>query len=218
MSCKRNWNIPAKRIAARTAPASSTPLPPGRGSASASPSTSAIILPTAPRFRTGRPDRAHARALLRQGWKQVCANPRALCGDFWRRSDVKITGDLRVQQSLRWNLFQLLQASARVEGAGIGARGLTGQTYEGTLLLGYGNLCAAVSDLHGAAHRRQPAALPPQHAAGRAPARPAGGREGRAVSLAHHQRRGGLGLLCRGHRPVSHQCRYRARHPQICAK
>jgi beta-phosphoglucomutase family hydrolase len=51
--------------------------------------------------------------------------------DFWRRSDVKITGDLRVQQSLRWNLFQLLQASARVEGAGIGARGLTGQTYEG---------------------------------------------------------------------------------------
>ncbi|MDD5205432.1 MAG: beta-phosphoglucomutase family hydrolase, partial [Desulfobacterales bacterium] len=51
--------------------------------------------------------------------------------DFWQRSDVRITGDLRVQQSLRWNLFQLLQASARVEGAGIGARGLTGQTYEG---------------------------------------------------------------------------------------
>lgn len=49
-------------------------------------------------------------------------------------SDVRISGDLKVQQSLRWNLFQLLQASARVEGAGIGARGLTGQTYEGRCL------------------------------------------------------------------------------------
>ena len=32
---------------------------------------------------------------------------------------------------IRWNLFQLLQASERVEGHGIGARGLTGRTYEG---------------------------------------------------------------------------------------
>jgi alpha,alpha-trehalose phosphorylase len=32
---------------------------------------------------------------------------------------------------IRWNLFQLLQASERVEGHGIGARGLTGDSYEG---------------------------------------------------------------------------------------
>ncbi|RJR46011.1 MAG: HAD family hydrolase [Desulfobacteraceae bacterium] len=66
-----------------------------------------------------------------EGWQRLCETQRRHVDDFWRRSDVKITGDLRVQQSLRWNLFQLLQASARVEGTGIGARGLTGQTYEG---------------------------------------------------------------------------------------
>jgi len=75
-----------------------------------------------------------ARTLSRsctEGWEELCESQRLYVDDFWRRSDVKISGDLRVQQSLRWNLFQLLQASARVEGAGIGARGLTGQTYEG---------------------------------------------------------------------------------------
>ena len=66
-----------------------------------------------------------------EGWRKLCESQRRYVEDFWNRSDVEITGDLRVQQSLRWNLFQLLQASARVEGAGIGARGLTGQTYEG---------------------------------------------------------------------------------------
>ncbi len=65
------------------------------------------------------------------GWRNLCDSQQRYVDDFWRRSDVKITGDLRVQQSLRWNLFQLLQATARVEGAGVGARGLTGQTYEG---------------------------------------------------------------------------------------
>lgn len=74
------------------------------------------------------------RTLMRsrgEGWQKLCDSQRVYVKDFWHRSDVQITGDLRVQQSLRWNLFQLLQASARVEGAGIGARGLTGQTYEG---------------------------------------------------------------------------------------
>jgi alpha,alpha-trehalose phosphorylase len=75
-----------------------------------------------------------ARTLVRscaQRWDELSDSQSRYVADFWRRSDVKITGDQRVQQSLRWNLFQLLQASARVEGAGIGARGLTGQTYEG---------------------------------------------------------------------------------------
>lgn len=74
------------------------------------------------------------RTLMRStagGWRNLCDSQRRYMQDFWRRSDIRITGDMRVQQSLRWNLFQLLQASARVEGAGIGARGLTGQTYEG---------------------------------------------------------------------------------------
>ena len=78
-------------------------------------------------------DRA-ARTLDRSvwnGWDALRESQREFVADFWRRSDVKIHGDLRVQQSVRWNLFQLLQASARAEGTGIGARGLTGLTYEG---------------------------------------------------------------------------------------
>ena len=37
----------------------------------------------------------------------------------------------RAQQCLRWNLFQLLQASGRADHAGIPAKGLTSQTYDG---------------------------------------------------------------------------------------
>ncbi|HSN54826.1 MAG TPA: beta-phosphoglucomutase family hydrolase, partial [Candidatus Sulfomarinibacteraceae bacterium] len=65
------------------------------------------------------------------GWDPLRRSQERFTADFWRRSDVRIRGDLRVQQSLRWNLWQLLQASARAEGAGIGARGLTGRTYDG---------------------------------------------------------------------------------------
>ena len=51
---------------------------------------------------------------------------------FWAHADVEIESeDPRMQQVVRWNLFQLLQASGRSEGHGIAARGLTGQTYEG---------------------------------------------------------------------------------------
>ncbi len=74
--------------------------------------------------------RLHERS-VEEGRQKLFDSQRRYVEDFWHRSDIQITGDRRVQQSLRWNLFQLLQASARVENAGIGARGLTGQTYEG---------------------------------------------------------------------------------------
>jgi len=51
--------------------------------------------------------------------------------DFWRRADVSLEGPPRFQQAIRWNLFQLHQASARAETTGIPAKGLTGQAYEG---------------------------------------------------------------------------------------
>ena len=38
---------------------------------------------------------------------------------------------MRQQQAIRWNLFQVAQATWRAEGAGIPAKGLTGQAYEG---------------------------------------------------------------------------------------
>lgn len=51
--------------------------------------------------------------------------------NFWQRSDVEIGGEPTVQQDIRFNLFQLGQATARAEGAGVPAKGLTGQAYEG---------------------------------------------------------------------------------------
>jgi alpha,alpha-trehalose phosphorylase len=51
--------------------------------------------------------------------------------DFWERGDVEIEGDPPVQQTVRFNLFQVRQATARAEGAGVPAKGLTGQGYEG---------------------------------------------------------------------------------------
>ena len=46
--------------------------------------------------------------------------------DFWERSDVEIPGRDDLQQAVRWNIFQLAQASARADGLGIAAKGVTG--------------------------------------------------------------------------------------------
>ncbi|MDR2374258.1 MAG: hypothetical protein LBD77_09250 [Bifidobacteriaceae bacterium] len=50
---------------------------------------------------------------------------------FWDRSDVVVRGQSATQQAVRWNLFQALQASARAEGVGIPAKGMTGSGYSG---------------------------------------------------------------------------------------
>lgn len=50
---------------------------------------------------------------------------------FWDRSDVRVEAEPGVQQSIRWNLFQVAQASARADGRGIPAKGLTGSGYSG---------------------------------------------------------------------------------------
>ncbi len=59
------------------------------------------------------------------------AGQRAELDGFWERADVVLDGPARFQQAIRWNLFQLHQASARAETTGIPAKGLTGQAYEG---------------------------------------------------------------------------------------
>ncbi|MFO6452180.1 MULTISPECIES: glycoside hydrolase family 65 protein [unclassified Aeromicrobium] len=51
--------------------------------------------------------------------------------EFWKRSDVEVPGHTSIQQAIRWNLFQVAQASARAEGAGIPAKGVTGSGYSG---------------------------------------------------------------------------------------
>lgn len=65
------------------------------------------------------------------GSAAVFAQQRAWLDDFWERSDVEIEGRPGLQQAVRWNLFQLIQAAARAEGTGIPAKGVTGSGYDG---------------------------------------------------------------------------------------
>ena len=78
--------------------------------------------------------------VVNQGFQQLLASQEQYMDDFWRRSDVRVR-DIRedrtkrstveIQQAIRFNLFHILQASARAEDAGVPAKGLTGRAYEG---------------------------------------------------------------------------------------
>ncbi|MHA7262377.1 glycoside hydrolase family 65 protein [Arthrobacter sp. TMN-37] len=49
----------------------------------------------------------------------------------WATADIRIGGQEELQQALRWNLFQLEQATARAGVAGIAAKGVSGSGYQG---------------------------------------------------------------------------------------
>ncbi len=68
---------------------------------------------------------------LDTGFEELAREQRGVLDDFWSRADIEVEGDPAVQQGVRFNLFQLLQATGRAEGHGIPAKGLTGQGYEG---------------------------------------------------------------------------------------
>ncbi len=71
-------------------------------------------------------DRVQSEGVQRQFDRQA-----AWCEAFWHRSDVVIGGHDDLQQAVRWCLFQLAQASARADGLGVPAKGLTGSGYSG---------------------------------------------------------------------------------------
>ena len=78
-------------------------------------------------------DRCHrtiARA-RRTGVAELHAQQRAWLDDHWSRSDVEVVGDDAAQQAIRWNLFQIAQATARTHEQGVGAKGVTGGGYDG---------------------------------------------------------------------------------------
>ena len=78
--------------------------------------------------------------VVSEGFPQLLAAQEQYMNGFWRRSDVRVR-DIRkdltqrttveIHQAIRFNLFHILQASARAENAGVPAKGMTGQAYEG---------------------------------------------------------------------------------------
>jgi alpha,alpha-trehalose phosphorylase len=78
--------------------------------------------------------------VVNQGFHHLLAAQEQYMDDFWRRSDVRVRDSreertnrstVEIQQAIRFNLFHILQASARAEDAGVPAKGLTGRAYEG---------------------------------------------------------------------------------------
>src|SRR6201984_559840 len=73
--------------------------------------------------------------IVNQGFQQLRTTQEQYMEDFWRRRDVREERTKRstveIQQATRFNLFHILQASARAEDADVPAKGLTGQAYEG---------------------------------------------------------------------------------------
>ena len=66
-----------------------------------------------------------------QGVEQQFADQRTWLDGYWARSDVEVVGQPAVQQAVRWNLFQLAQATARAEQSGVPAKGVSGSGYGG---------------------------------------------------------------------------------------
>jgi alpha,alpha-trehalose phosphorylase len=59
------------------------------------------------------------------------SSQRQYLDDFWEKSDITVEGDPAIQQSLRFNLFHLLQSTGQNGRTSIAAKGLTGEGYEG---------------------------------------------------------------------------------------
>jgi len=68
---------------------------------------------------------------LSEGVARIHERQRAWLDRFWERSDVRIGGHDDLQQATRWCLYQLAQASARADGMGVPAKGMTGSGYSG---------------------------------------------------------------------------------------
>ena len=75
--------------------------------------------------------RAALAAARYTGWDGLLAEQRAFLDEFWSSADIEIDGDAELQQAVRFAVFHVLQAGARAERRAIGAKGLTGDGYDG---------------------------------------------------------------------------------------
>ncbi len=149
------------------------------------------------------------------GWDGLQAMQREYLDDFWERADVEIEGDDELQQAVRFALFQVLQAGARVEGRAVAAKGLTGSGYDGHAFWDTESFVLPV--LTYTVPRAARDALIWRHTTlESARERAAGAPSARGrVSLADDPRRGVLGLLAGQHRRRAHQRRHRRRRAPL---
>ena len=68
------------------------------------------------------------------GFDRLAVKQREQLDRFWDHADVRVETDhegTRTQQAIRWNLYQVAQATWCSQGSGVPARGLTGLAYDG---------------------------------------------------------------------------------------
>ncbi len=65
------------------------------------------------------------------GFARLEEEQRLVMDEFWTNSHVEIDGDPLLEQSLRFNLFQILQGTGRTGTTSIAAKGLSGEGYDG---------------------------------------------------------------------------------------
>lgn len=65
------------------------------------------------------------------GFDGLLAEQKSYLEEYWDGADVKVDGDPRLQQAVRFALFHLLQVGARAERRCLPAKGLTGPGYDG---------------------------------------------------------------------------------------
>lgn len=65
-------------------------------------------------------------------YEEIYRNNLAYWDDFWKTSDITIDGDEDTQQGIRFCIFQMQQTyRGAIDGSNIGAKGLTGEAYNG---------------------------------------------------------------------------------------
>lgn len=69
--------------------------------------------------------------LSREGFAALAAAQKKYLDEFWENADIEIDGDDLLSQGLRWHEFALLQSPGRDGKTSLGAKGLSGEGYEG---------------------------------------------------------------------------------------
>ena len=65
------------------------------------------------------------------GFQKLLSEQKSAMDAFWQGADIQINGDEALQQGLRFNLFHIMQSAGRDGKTGMGAKGLSGEGYEG---------------------------------------------------------------------------------------
>lgn len=65
------------------------------------------------------------------GYESLKSRQKEYMAAFWKNADVEIYGDEALLQGIRFNLFHIMQAAGRDGCTGMGAKGLSGEGYEG---------------------------------------------------------------------------------------